>query len=226
MSGTLLAVARQQFADADGAPYAAGTLTFYEPGTSTPATVYSDVALTIALANPLTLDSAGRAAAIYVGSASIDVTLKTSAGATVWGPTTVPSSSLASANIGQGPPFFGSAESPITGTSYPTGTTYASMHAGTAIIPIDSANLDGTYKLRGMLLSPGGTTVSVILVNLSDGSPETALATISSVSTTGEVQTSGAITFPAAGATKNYGLKAKVTSGTGFAWALELIRSE
>lgn len=45
---------------ASGAVNAGGTVTFYDTGTATPKTVYSDAALTTALANPFTLDNAGR----------------------------------------------------------------------------------------------------------------------------------------------------------------------
>ncbi len=226
MSGTLLPVPIQFFVDADGIPYSEGSLTFEEPGTDTPAVVYADIDLSTELDNPLELNTAGRAPAIYTGAYSVDVTLKDNDGVVVWGPITVPSSSLAGANIGQGPPLFGDVSSPITANAYPPGTTYDDLHVGSVIIPLDSANLDGTYALSGMMKSPGGDTVSAILVNLSDGSPSTALATISSNSTTGERQTSGTITFPAGGATKQYGVKVKVTAGAGMVWGLELVRTE
>lgn len=50
-----------QFADGNGLPYSGGTLAFYTAGTSTPKNTWSDSGGTVLNANPLTLDSAGRA---------------------------------------------------------------------------------------------------------------------------------------------------------------------
>lgn len=58
---SLMPVAKQQFFDSSGNPLAAGNVYFYETGTSTEKTVYSDSNGTTALSNPVTLDSAGRA---------------------------------------------------------------------------------------------------------------------------------------------------------------------
>ena len=46
--------------DSNGDPVSGGLLYVYDAGTSTPATTYSDVNLTIANANPVVLNSAGR----------------------------------------------------------------------------------------------------------------------------------------------------------------------
>ena len=75
--------------------------------------------------------------------------------------------------------------------------------------------------------SNGSHAATAALVNLSDGSPETAIVTISSTNTTGEIVTSSAITFATAGATKNYGVKLKSahTSAYVTAWGLELVRT-
>jgi len=51
----------QQFFDDNGNPLAGGSVYFYEPGTSTGKTVYSDSNGNTALSNPVILDSAGRA---------------------------------------------------------------------------------------------------------------------------------------------------------------------
>lgn len=50
-----------QFCDADGAPYAGGSLYTYTPGTSTPKNSYQDEAGTVLNTNPIILDAAGRA---------------------------------------------------------------------------------------------------------------------------------------------------------------------
>jgi len=51
-------VAKQYF-DASGDPLAGGKLTFFEPGTTTPKTVYSDSAESVSIAQPVTLDASG-----------------------------------------------------------------------------------------------------------------------------------------------------------------------
>lgn len=45
--------------DANGKPVSGSTLTYYQNGTTTPVSIYSNSALTIPLANPLTSDAAG-----------------------------------------------------------------------------------------------------------------------------------------------------------------------
>lgn len=121
--------------------------------------------------------------------------------------------------------FGGDQASPVIATSYPSGATADKLHAGTLIWNVDSALLTGTYRLEGMLLGVGGITITAGIMNLSDGSPDTALAEISSTSTTGDRQRSSAITFPGGGAGKNYGIKTKVASGAGLAWGFSLVRS-
>jgi hypothetical protein len=57
----LLPNPRLQFVDANGAPYALGSLATYIPGTSTPKTTWSDAGATSANTNPIALDAAGSA---------------------------------------------------------------------------------------------------------------------------------------------------------------------
>ena len=54
-------------------PLASGKAYFYEPGTTTPKDVYSDQALTAAVANPYTLDSEGRALLFAQGAYRIQI---------------------------------------------------------------------------------------------------------------------------------------------------------
>lgn len=64
--------------DATGAPYPGGQLFFYQSGTSTKLTTYSDSALTIANTNPVVLDSAGRFPnAIFLQNAAYSVIFTT-----------------------------------------------------------------------------------------------------------------------------------------------------
>jgi hypothetical protein len=77
-----------------------------------------------------------------------------------------------------------------------------------------------------MILSTLGVAqVGVALVNLTDGAPDTPIAEMLGSSATGNVATSGAIVFAAPGAVKNYGIKAKVDTGSGFAWAIQLVKT-
>jgi hypothetical protein len=75
-----------------------------------------------------------------------------------------------------------------------------------------------------MLLGNGGT-VTAALVNLSDGSPDTPIVTIAGSSATGDRQVSSSITFAGSGAAKNYGIKVKVSAGSGRAWMFRLVRT-
>jgi len=69
--------------DDNGDPLSGGLLYTYSAGTTTPLATYSDVGLTTPNANPVVLNSAGRAT-VYLSATSYKFVLKTSAGATVW----------------------------------------------------------------------------------------------------------------------------------------------
>lgn len=64
-----------QFLDNNGNPLTGGKLYFYEPGSSVPKTVYSDVDETVALTNPTILDANGRIAGVF-GPGSYRVVVK------------------------------------------------------------------------------------------------------------------------------------------------------
>jgi len=67
-----------QFVDANGAPLAGGKLYTYEAGTTTPLATYTTYAGTTPNANPVILDSAGRAS-VWLGVGSYKFVLKDSA---------------------------------------------------------------------------------------------------------------------------------------------------
>lgn len=73
---TLMPPAVLRFYDADGLPLALGKVYTYLAGTSTPVTTYSNAAGTIANANPIILDAAGRCT-IYIPAQSIKIVVKT-----------------------------------------------------------------------------------------------------------------------------------------------------
>lgn len=82
--------------DANGDPLNAGLLYTYVAGTSTLQTTYSDVTLLVANANPVVLNSAGRAVVFLPLGTTYKFVLKDSAGATIWSQdnvSNVPSSS-------------------------------------------------------------------------------------------------------------------------------------
>jgi hypothetical protein len=71
-----------QFFDDSGDPLSGGSITFYETGTTTEATTYSDEALTTANDNPVVLDAAGRQPNIFFAG-QLKAVLKTSGGVIV-----------------------------------------------------------------------------------------------------------------------------------------------
>ncbi len=78
----LLPSAELQFADADGRPYAGGTLDTFVVGTTTPKTTWRDSAGVAENENPIVLDSAGRC--IIFGNGGYRTVLKDSDGNTIW----------------------------------------------------------------------------------------------------------------------------------------------
>lgn len=113
-------------------------------------------------------------------------------------------------------------------TSFPSGATFDKLAPNTDVVAFDSASLPaGTYKLQAVLAAEGGATVTLSLVNLSDGAPDTAIVSITSTSATGQQQTSSAITFATGGASKTYGVKVKGSSTTlrYAAWGIRITKS-
>ncbi len=230
-SGTLAPYWLEQFFDDDGNPLSFGKIFTYQAGTSTPATTWqtSDITTGATNSNPIVLDIAGRVpTAIYLAGSSYKFILTDSAGDVldpIKSQDNIGSVGLTSSGVINVFTFFGDPTSPITATSYPSGATYDKCHAGTAIFALDSANLTpGTYAISAMILSTAGITTTVAIVNLTTA-PDTPLAIATSTSTTGASATSGAITFAAAGSTVNYGIKTKVSSGSGFAWSIQLVKT-
>jgi len=70
--------------DVNGDPVSGGKLYTYAAGTTTAQTTYSNVNLTVANANPVVLDSAGRATVFVTSGSSFKYVLKTSADVELW----------------------------------------------------------------------------------------------------------------------------------------------
>lgn len=81
-SASLLPNGQQQFADANGAPYAGGLVYFYIPGTTSSKTTWVDPNQQVANTNPVVLNSAGRA--IIYGSGQYRQVLVDQFGNTIW----------------------------------------------------------------------------------------------------------------------------------------------
>lgn len=94
-------VAKQQFFLADGSTPAAGGLLYtYAANSTTPQATYTNRAGTVANANPIVLDAAGRATIYLDPALTYDYVLKTAAGVTVWTQEDVVSAGSNAADIG------------------------------------------------------------------------------------------------------------------------------
>jgi microcystin-dependent protein len=91
LAATLLPPGKQTFINANGAPLAQGTVTFYTPGTTTPKATWQDAAQTILNTNPVNLDISGQA--IIYGSGCYRQIVKDSSGNTIWDQPTCDTSS-------------------------------------------------------------------------------------------------------------------------------------
>lgn len=92
MAATVASVPVQQFFANDGTPLAGGFLYTYVAGLSTPQTVYSNSARTVAWANPIPLDAYGRVPGEIFppDSPSVKYVLKDANGVTIWTADNVP----------------------------------------------------------------------------------------------------------------------------------------
>jgi hypothetical protein len=147
----------QQFLDDAGNPLAAGTITFYVNNTTTLTTVYSDEALTIAQANPYTLDGFGRVIGDVKFSGKIRIVIKTSTGAvvrtidnvSVYDATAIAATILAT---GIAPPVADyTALLALTPADYPTGT----------VVTVTNDGIAGQFKVvTGSATHNGGTIIT------------------------------------------------------------------
>jgi hypothetical protein len=223
---TLAPYETRQYSDDNGVPLNGGLVYTYASGTSTPAITYSNSTGT-PNANPIVLDAAGRCI-IYLPPSSFKFIIRNAAGVQV-GTTIDPVAATASGAgvTGLGEIFVlgSNSSSPVTATSYPSGATFDMLQPGSSVWSIDSANLSGTYVLEVTGVQDTSGTLTVALVNLSDGAPDTPLVTCAITSLTGQVVQSSGITFAASGAAKSYGIKAKVSANTGFVIGARITRT-
>jgi hypothetical protein len=216
----------QQLFDDNGDPLAGGKVYSYASGTATPIFTYADSLGTLNT-NPVILSSSGRMR-MYLDALAYKM-IVTDANDVPVGLTMDPvtSTALGTAGAGIGSEIYdfgGDSTSPITALAYPAGALFSALHAGTSVLSVDSANLVGSFAIQATGLMTVGGTLTVAIVNLSDGAPNVPLADLTITSLTGAVATSAVITFAAPGATKQYGIKAFVSANAGFAWGVKLLR--
>jgi hypothetical protein len=126
----------------------------------------------------------------------------------------------------------GDADDFSIGNAYPSGATLDKLVNGSGVWAIDSAALaGGTFALEGHVrVTNGSATPTIALFNITDGSPDAALAGSAVAGTagnqTGTRVRSAAITFPTAGAVKELGVKVKTDEALGEAivWGLRIVR--
>lgn len=226
MSFTLAPYVFWQAFDGVGDPLAGGSIEVYLAGTNTPTPTYADSTGTLN-AWPITLDSEGRAVIYLDPVFTYKFIAKDSDGATIPGGTQdiVAPVGAGSAGLGLIFDFAGDPNAGITNTTYPAGATFDKLHPGTAVFAEDGANLSGTYVLQATGRMDTSGTLTVAIVDLTSGSPDTPLATLTITSLTGAVATSGAITFGAAGISRQYGIKTLVSANTGFAYGIHLMKT-
>jgi hypothetical protein len=215
----------QQLFDDDGEPLAFGKVFSYASGTSTPVFTFADAIGTLNT-NPLILSSSGRMR-MYLDTLVAYKMIVTDANDVPVGLTMDPVNAVGSATgAGSGPgevfAFEGNSSAAITATVYASGATFDTLHPGTAVMEVDSADLVGTFVIEFTGVMVGAGTLTCAIMDLSSGSPDTPLATATITSTTGEVGTSGAIVFGAPGIDRQYGVKCIVSANTGFAWGIAL----
>jgi hypothetical protein len=176
--GTIMPLPRFTGFDANGNPVPNGQLWTYVAGTSTPATTYTDVGLTIPHANPIRLNSAGRPASggselgVYLTpGSSYKFVLQDANGATLWtqdNVAAVPTSSLSVDVVGSAGEnlmaysavFLSDGTGGRTaGSWYLTDSDAAATSTQPRQVGVTIANIaagtQGVVRLEGALIIPG-----------------------------------------------------------------------
>jgi hypothetical protein len=127
-----------------------------------------------------------------------------------------PSNGILSVSIG------GSRESGEFGTSVRSGATADKLLWGSRIFTWPSGLTGITAKFDAMLkIESAGATATLAIYNLTDGAPDTAVVSVTSTSTTGQLKTSASFSPIVA---KDYGFKlhSNHASLQAWAWAIAL----
>lgn len=218
-----------QVFDINGDPLAGAKLFTFLTGTAVPSPIYHNSALTVPWTNPAIADAGGFFASIYMAATPAQKwVLQDALGVVQW--TVDPVSATANAagagsGLGEIFAFGSNSSSPITALAYNAGATFDKLQPGSSVFAEDSANLTGTYAIQATGVQTTAGTLSVSLMDLSSGAPDTPIATCTITSLTGQVATSGPITFGAPGVVRNYGLKCLVSANAGFLFGVALIKT-
>lgn len=201
-----------------GVPLDGAKCYFYLSGGLTPAAVYHDAAMASPWAFPAVTDSAGRIV-VYLDPSLGDLKFLMTDSADVPVGDTVDPVTPANAGLDAFAEVFvfcSNSASLVTVTTYATGATFDKLQPGSSVWSVDSDTLTDSYILEINGVQNTAGTLTVALVNLTDGSPDTPLVTAAITSTTGARAVSVPITFPAGGSAKTYGIKAQVSANSGF----------
>lgn len=201
--------------NAAGVPYDGAQLYFYLSGTLTPADVYHDADLATPWTFPAVTDSAGRIVVYMDPSLGNLKLVLTDADDVPFGPTVDPIT-VGSSSLGEVFVFCSNSAALITNTTYDSGATFDKTQPGSSVWSEIPSRLSGTHVLEidGVMNAAG--TLTVALVNLTDGAPDTPIAEATLTSLTGALGQSAAITFPVSSSFKSFGIKSKVSANSGF----------
>jgi hypothetical protein len=228
-TGTLAPMFWWTAVDDNGLIVPGAIMNFYLSGTTTPATVYHDADLSSAWTQPPECDTFGRFLAYFDPAVGNLKLIMTDPDGNQLGPTVdpvTPTNAGAAGGVGSIPFDFGSNSSAVvTATAYASGALYTALHPGTSVWQVDSATLTGTFVLEAVGVQDTSGTLTVALVNLTDGAPDTPIATAAIDSLTGETVQSAAIVFPPGGAVKAYGIKTIVSANSGFLIGARIVRT-
>lgn len=211
---TPMPVPKMQFVDQNGIPLAGGLVYTYAAGTSTPQATYTDYTGAVQNANPVVLDSAGRAT-IFLGSLSYKFVVQNSAGTQQY---MVDGVAPVGAIFAAPPAIGATTPGPITGTVIVATTDFNVNGAGGYEVngsPLNFTNLAG-WPSQGIPCVSATSTwcTSYTLTGTGDvvmstsptlTTPNIGAATASSLNmTNGPITNTGSIT-PQAGGTPTLG---------------------
>lgn len=174
--------------NASGVPYVGAKIYTYLAGTTTPVATYTDVGLTVANANPIVTDSAGRYVAFLTPGASYKYVIQDANGASIRTQDNIPAVPAASGNVDI------------------TGTAGEALTAGQAVYLSDgsgSKTVGQWYKAdaANTYSSTGAITVGIVPASISSGAAGTVREdgqatglTSLTIGTTYYIGTAGALT--------------------------------
>jgi hypothetical protein len=160
----------QQICDANGDPVSGAKIYVYDPGTTTPQSLYSDTGLSVAVSNPIICNSAGRTTTdggttvgmVYKATGSYKIVVKTSADVTLYtldnidGRVPVGTGALAIANGGTGATTAATALSNLGGAS---ASDLADQAAQLAALAGAAASTEKTHIATGTTAQRPATPV-------------------------------------------------------------------